>query len=449
MQASRYLKEIQYSEFDKWYVSFYLNPFNITSNFPLVKLSQLITPKKDKILKRNYKGNIPIVSKISFSDGKIHLRANKKTGMDLYKLEKNQLLVSKINFHQGAIAINKNNILVCSTHYQPYEIDYSKVIGEYLILTLRSKKFLEFINYLRADSIKNEATYEFIGSLQIPLPSILEQQKLVNTYYNKISKTEISERKANEIEKDIEQYLFDILNIKFSEKQVNKKNFKLVDYIDIERWSVDYLSNFKAIKEMLRGKYDIVRFGELIKSFQYGLSEKSLKKQIGYPMLRMNNIVNSVTILDNLKYIEIDKSRFKKYKLEKGDLLFNRTNSKELVGKTSIFNSNKDFTFASYIIRVKVNPNKANINYINILFNSKILQIQKDMISRQILGQANINSKEMRDFLFPLPSLELQKEIAETVEKMKSKISKLRRQAINSRRQASIDFEKEVFSDEN
>lgn len=448
-QESNFLREIKYTDLDKWYVSFYINPFSLTSIYPLVKLYKLIKPEKFRIAKKEYKGKTSIVSKISFSDGLIHLRPERKTGMDLYKLDKNHLLVSKINFHQGAVAINKINKLVCSTHYQPYKIDYSNVTGDYLILALRSKRFKEFIKYLRADGIKNEATFDFIGNLQIPLPPILIQKRLLKHYNQKISNAEEFEIESNEIEKNIQKYLFEVLGIKFSEKENENKIFKLIDFKDVERWSVDYLSNLNTIKEMLQGKFEPIKFGELINSFQYGLSEKSTKEPVGFPMLRMSNIYDSETVLDDLKYVKIEENTFKKYRLEKGDLLFNRTNSKELVGKTSIFVSDEDYTFASYIIRVKLNKEKVDINYINFLFNSKILQIQKDMISRQILGQANINSIEMQNFLFPIPPLEIQKEITETVQKMKSKIKKLRKQAEANRKHAIKDFEKEIFSDEN
>ncbi|NCO31969.1 hypothetical protein GW891_04230, partial [bacterium] len=158
-----------------------------------------------------------------------------------------------------------------------------------------------------------------------------------------------------------------------------------------------------------------------------------------------NNINNSRLSIEKLKYISISEDEEEKYRLNKGDLLFNRTNSKELVGKTAVFNENEDYTFASYLIRVVVDKEKANVNYINYLFNSPLLQYQKDMVSRQITGQANINAQEMQEFLFPLPPLHIQNEIANNIDNMNGKINTLRLQAKENRELAIEEFEKEIF----
>lgn len=445
IQSSKYLNFIPFAEFDKWYVSYYTNPYSIKSKYKLEYLSNLIFPIKEKIKKNDYKGDLPVIAKISFADGKIHLRKENQTGMDLYKLGLNDLLVSKINFHQGAVAINKISDLVCSTHYQPYKIDDSKINPKYLVLVIRSNGFKDFLSFLRADGIKNEATYDFIGGLQIPLPSIEEQNRIVLDYDKKTQMAEQQEQQSKLLVKKIEKYLFDELGLEI-DTESTKKTFglKLIQFKNIERWAVDYLSKFSKMSFLFKGKYQPVKFKEIILGYQYGLSEKAEKENIGIPMLRMNNIFNSELELNNLKYIKKDSS-LKKYILNKGDLLFNRTNSKELVGKTAIFDSNDEFTFASYLIRVVIDPNLANNNFINSLFNSTILQIQKDMVSRQITGQANINAQEMKEFLFPLPPLQKQKKISEHISSMKMKIKKLNSLSVENKQEAIKEFEEEIF----
>ncbi|MCP5063980.1 MAG: hypothetical protein GY936_16180 [Ignavibacteriae bacterium] len=126
--------------------------------------------------------------------------------------------------------------------------------------------------------------------------------------------------------------------------------------------------------------------------------------------------------------------------------MINRTNSKELVGKTAIFNENEEYTFASYLIRVKLDTTKVNIDYINSLFNSQLGRIQIDMTSRQILGQANINSQEMRDFIFPIPPLKIQNQIAKKITKMKNEIKSLNTKAKQAREEAIKEFDEELFS---
>lgn len=132
-QEFKYLQFIAFRDLEKWYVSYYTNPHRITSNYGLTKIHTLIYPVKEKIRKLEFQGNYDVVSKISFSDGKIHLRDERKTGMDLYKLAKSNLLVSKINFHQGSLAVNEYKDFVCSTHYQPYKFINKEVIPAFLL----------------------------------------------------------------------------------------------------------------------------------------------------------------------------------------------------------------------------------------------------------------------------------------------------------------------------
>lgn len=146
--------------------------------FPLVEIGNFLIPKYEKIKKEDYCGDFDLVDKISFSDGKIHLRRNRETGMDLYKVKKGNLLTSKINLHQGAVAISDED-LMSSTHYQAYEIDQSEIIPKYLLLVMRSNKFLEILHLEKAGGIKNESGADFLMKFQIPLPPLEKQREIV------------------------------------------------------------------------------------------------------------------------------------------------------------------------------------------------------------------------------------------------------------------------------
>jgi type I restriction-modification system DNA methylase subunit/restriction endonuclease S subunit len=148
------------------------------AKYPRTPLSEIIVPKNSKIKKDEYDNKTDIVEKISFADGVIHYRAERKTGMDLYVASPGDLVTSKINFHQGAIALADRH-LVCSTHYQIYEIDKNEVIPEYLIYVLRSKNFLRNIIKQKNNGIKSEQGADFVLQLEIPLPELENQREIV------------------------------------------------------------------------------------------------------------------------------------------------------------------------------------------------------------------------------------------------------------------------------
>ena len=256
LKRINYLTFIPFAKFDKWYVSYYINPHRINSKYKLENLSNLITPIKEKIKKNDYKGDFKVISKISFADGKIHLRNENQTGMDLFKLNLNDLLVSKINFHQGAVAINNISDLVCSTHYQPYKVNNAKINSDYLILVIRSNGFKNFLSFLRADGIKNEATSEFIGSLQIPLPTLVEQNRLVDNYNAKLFLAKQQEEQAKTLEIEIERYLFEALGVeKMIVKPFVKGVLNVFNFSEIfDRW--DYNKGSSSVFSILhQSKY--------------------------------------------------------------------------------------------------------------------------------------------------------------------------------------------------
>lgn len=162
------------------------------AKYTRVKLKELIEPRNERVRKEDYDRILPIVEKVSFADGKIHFREDRETGMDLYLASKDDLVTSKINIHQGAVALAPCD-LVSSTHYQIYRIDTDAVRPLFLVAVLRSSQFLEILNEQKSKGIKNEQGAEFLGEHEIPLPlpeiqdsyiTEIERQKLLIDHSN-------------------------------------------------------------------------------------------------------------------------------------------------------------------------------------------------------------------------------------------------------------------------
>jgi hypothetical protein len=141
-----------------------------------VQLKELIEPRFEKITKDDYDGVLPIVEKITFSDGQIHFREERTTGMDLYRAKKGDLLTSKINIHQGAVALAPCD-LVASTHYQPYAIRVPDVNPDFLVDLLRTPQFVGLLSEQKNKGIKSEQGADFLGDFEIPLLSIEHQER--------------------------------------------------------------------------------------------------------------------------------------------------------------------------------------------------------------------------------------------------------------------------------
>ena len=146
---------------------------------------------------------------------------------------------------------------------------------------------------------------------------------------------------------------------------------------------------------------------DVVSDVKYGTSSPANDNGI-YPYLRMGNITYDGQLdLTNLKYITIDDKELDKYIVKKGDILFNRTNSKELVGKTCVFNLDEPMIIAGYIIRVRTN-NRVIPEYLSAVLNSKYGKQTLFDMCKSIVGQANINAQELQKIKLLVPPIEIQ-----------------------------------------
>lgn len=443
--SQKYLNTISFSKFDKWYVSFYLNPFTLKSKYKLEKLSLIIAPTKDRISKNEYDGTIQVISKISFSDGKIHLRDENKTGMDLYVLNKKQLLVSKINFHQGAVAVNNIDKLVCSTHYQPYLIDKNKINSDFLILALRSKPFLNFIKYLRADGIKNEATYEFIGELEIPLPSISEQNRIVDTYNKKIQLSEDEAFKAEKLEKGIETYLSKELGIERGKRRNRNNGLQTITYKEINRWALSYLFKDQRFS-MENAKYPIIPLKSLITFFEGGKTPSTSRKDfwggnIYWTSAKDMKELFLENVQDKITEKGVIEGKMKVYPV--GTILG--------VFRSGILRHSFPVTLTKIETTINQDLKAIGVDETMVIkeyFLFFLKTLQKFILERaQKFGVTveSINTDEFLEIPVVLPPLDIQEAICNSIKAMLTKINELRSKSILTKQSAIKKFENEIF----
>jgi type I restriction enzyme S subunit len=148
-------------------------------------------------------------------------------------------------------------------------------------------------------------------------------------------------------------------------------------------------------------------------SFSYGSSAKSQETGL-VPVLRMGNIQNGALDWNDLVYTS-DQNEIAKYRLTSGDVLFNRTNSPELVGKTALYRGEREAIYAGYLIRIRCKPDLLP-EFLTYCLNSPIGRDYCWRVKTDGVSQSNVNSKKLSAFSFPLPSVEEQHEIVRRIE---------------------------------
>lgn len=174
--------------------------------------------------------------------------------------------------------------------------------------------------------------------------------------------------------------------------------------------SVDEHQTEETEAGLVPKSWPITNLGDVLRATQYGLSIRA--DQDGtYPMLRMNNIMDGYIDMSDLKYIELDDDDLVKYRVNRGDVLFNRTNSYELVGKTGYFDRDDNAVFASYLIRVVPDEKQLLPHFLSYYLNWSQTQQRLKMLATRGVSQSNISATKLKRLLIALPPLHEQEKI--------------------------------------
>jgi restriction endonuclease S subunit len=137
---------------------------------------------------------------------------------------------------------------------------------------------------------------------------------------------------------------------------------------------------------------------------QYGLS-CPLFEAGRYPILRMMNYDEELVAATDLKYADMSAEVAAEFEVKKGDILFNRTNSLELVGKVGISNLDDGYLFASYLVRVQAERSIILPEFLNYYLNSRHGQGAVRAFATPGVSQSNISAGNLKKVEVPVPPL--------------------------------------------
>ena len=268
--------------------------------------------------------------------------------------------------------------------------------------TTLDKSFL--FNFLNSDSFeqkcilsskgvaqKNMST-EWLKDYKIPLPPLDEQRKIA-AVLDKVS--DLIAKRRQQLDK-----LDELVKARF----------------------VEMFGTFPANEH----DWPVGTIRDVIQEARYGSSRPAVEGG-QYPYLRMNNITYSGELdLTDIKQIDVPESELTKCTVKRGDVLFNRTNSKELVGKTCVYDRDERMVLAGFVIRVRVND-RVLPEFLSAFLNTDFSKQMLLGMCKTAIGQANINAQEMQNIGIYIPPVDLQKGFVaykQQVKKSKTTISR-------------------------
>lgn len=170
--------------------------------------------------------------------------------------------------------------------------------------------------------------------------------------------------------------------------------------------------------------WDCLPLGELVNDVAYGSSAKS-SSDGSTPVLRMGNMQDGFIDWTDLVYTS-DELEIKKYKLEKNTVLFNRTNTVDLVGKAAIYKGEQPAIYAGYLIKINNKPELLNAEYLNYILNTYQIKSYNKLVLSVAVSQANINGQKLKTYPIPVPpNIEEQKAIANALSDVDALLTEL------------------------
>lgn len=307
-----------------------------------------------------------------------------------YTLYENDLLIS-LTGNVGRVALLPKNFLPAALNQRVgcLREKNNQISKKYIAYYLRQHKFLsDCIKSSKGTAQLNMST-EWLKRYPIPLPPTLaEQQRIVNRIETMFAKLDQAQEKAQNVVASFETRKAAILHKAFTGKLTAK--WRKENGVSDDSWEE------KTV-------------GDCCTSLKYGTAKKS-ESSGEVAVIRMGNLQHGEIEYDDLVFSN-DEEDIKKYSLSKGDVLFNRTNSPEWVGKTSIYRGDIPAIYAGYLIKLDYIKTMLIGDYLNYMLNSPNAKEYCNSVKTDGVNQSNINAQKIGAYEIPVPSLPEQQEI--------------------------------------
>lgn len=266
--------------------------------------------------------------------------------------------------------------------------------NRYLLHYLNSFNYAGYVN----GTTRLKLTRASMDTIPIPLPPLAEQQRIVDRIESLFAKLDEAKEKAQAVVDSFETRKAAILHKAFTGELTAK--WREEHGVRMESWEK------KSV-------------GELCISLKYGTAKKS-DASGNVVVLRMGNLQQGEIDWSDLAYSN-DPDDIERYKLFPGDVLFNRTNSAALVGKTAIYRGEYPAIYAGYLIKLDYDHDKIIGDYLNYTLNTLDAKKYCNSVKTDGVNQSNINAKKIGAYSFNVPSIPEQEKIVSAIQKLLSK----------------------------
>lgn len=442
----RYLHIVPYQNLINWSVAHVLgNDLGFTNRYPFVSIGVLLKPSRNVVI---IKDNVEYKQVTVKTNGGGAVLRGIKLGKDIgtkkqYRVTEGQFIMSKIDARNGAFGIVSGDLngAVVTGDFPVYDVEKEKLNPSYLQLLSCTKPFIKYAQSCsRGTTNRQRIDVNHFLDLQIPLPSLEEQNTIVTAYKNSISLAEQYEQQVANNGGKIKQYINTQLGIEqFTLHKLEHGNvLQFIRYKEtLLRWDIWNGDN------VISSKYEVVRLRKLIQQINTGTIPPTNKPEYFGGDIKFytpSDIDGDMYLGKSERTLTQKAIVDKKARIfYKGDLLFVGIGS--TVGKVGIVSddiasSNQQITGLT-LDRHSILPEFAFI-YMNA--NKDITTAEQSKTTLPI-----VNQEKIKNIQIPLPPLNIQNEIVSYVKGQKDLMVQLKQRAQDARKKAIIDFETKLF----
>lgn len=445
---------VKFSQLYNWSVQ-YLNDSKIrfTTKYPLAQIKEFLTRNKTAITVQDETTYQRVTIRIR-NGGVIPRDEVKGTEIGTkkqFRVSAGQFILSKIDARNGAMGIipEKLDGAIVTQDFLAYDIDTTKINPQYLVLVSTTKQFIDFCQSCSSGTTNRQRVDEdkFLN-IQIPLPSLAEQNKLVEEYNNIINEGHRRYSEGLIKVREARAYLSECIGV--SELHPNGagevSTFELVPFHKIREWGVDKILHSRVY---LSSKYETVSLnsdGSLYLDIKRGKSPKYVEDSnvfiLNQKCIRWSSIETQYAKTVDPSWLEsIDEENL----TQEGDILINSTGEGTIGRAAVVDNANTGLLYDSHVLLLRLNKNCIEPKYFELVFNSRYGQEQVENVkSAKTTKQTELGVENLKRILIPIPPLKVQQDIVKHMTALYKEASNL--QQLSPYYQRAISkFETQIF----
>ncbi len=357
-------------------------------------LGKLVAPRSQMVQPSRHRDTLfKLYSIPAYDTGAPELVLGKDIGSAKQAVQPGDVLLSRIVPHirrawvvednDGRHSIASNEWIV----FRHPDVD-ARYLSHFLVGDWFHARFMNTVAGVGGSLLRAKSS--LVAEIDIPLPPLAEQRRIAAL----LDRADAVRRRRAESRRLVDELLRSVFLEMFGDPVRNEKG------------------------------WEVVAARQIVADTQYGMATKANTDGRGITVLRMNNITYSGQIdLGELKSVELAERDRAKFTVRRGDLLFNRTNSPELVGKTAVWDRDDEFAFAGYLVRVRLNGRLALPEYVSAVLNSESGKAMLRSVAKPSINMSNISASGFRRLRIPLPPLALQERFQKAERQVRTRLA--------------------------